>query len=100
MAQEKQLEKLILTDSKNIFTQRFQPIQRLDLIFMTDSRTLMHTKYNGNNPKVGTFLLIPLWQRIQIEFLTDSIRSFLHTKLPNTQTQLKQPKQQHQRGIH
>ena len=28
MAQEKQLEKLILTDSKNIFTQRFQPIQR------------------------------------------------------------------------
>ena len=60
MAQEKQLEKIILTDSKHIFTQRFQPIQRLHLIFKTDSRTLMHTKYNGNNPKVGTFSLIPL----------------------------------------
>ena len=29
MAQQNQLKQLILTDNKNIFTYRFQPIQRL-----------------------------------------------------------------------
>ena len=100
MAQQKQRKELILTDSKNIFTYRFQPIQCLQPNFMTDSRTFIHTKYNGNNTKVRTFSLIPQQQRIQLKFLTDSMRSFIHTKQPNTKTQPEQSKQRHQRGFH
>ena len=36
MAQQKQRKQLILTDIKNIFTYRFQPIQRLQPKFMAD----------------------------------------------------------------
>ena len=36
MAQQKQRKQLILTDNKNIFICRFQPIKRLQPIFMTD----------------------------------------------------------------
>ena len=35
-AQQKQRKQLILTDSKNIFTYSFQPIQRLQPNFVTD----------------------------------------------------------------
>ena len=101
MAQQKQRKQLILTDSKNIFTYRFQPIQCLQPNFMTDSsRTFIHTKYNRNNPKVRTSSLRPQRQRIQLKFLTDSMRSFIHTKQPNTETQPEQPKQGHQRGFY
>ena len=92
---------LILTDSKNILTYRFQPIQRLQSNFMTDSsRVFIHIKYNGNNPEERTFSLIPQRQRIQLKFLTDSMKSFIHTKQSNTQTQFEQPKQRHQHGFH
>ena len=59
MAQQKQRRQLILTDSKNIFTYLYNAIQPLQPIFMTDSRrTFIHTKYNGDKPKLGIFLLI------------------------------------------
>ena len=59
MAQQKQRKQLILTDCKNIFTNLFQPKQRLQPNFMTGGRgTFMHTKYNGDNQKVRIFLLI------------------------------------------
>ena len=48
MAQQKQLKQLILTDNKNIFTYRFQPIQRLSPHFMTDDiKNVMYTKHSG-----------------------------------------------------
>ena len=92
MAQQKQRKQLILTDSKNIPTYRFQPIQRLRHNFMTDSkRAFIHTKYNGDNPKVRIFSLIPQRQLMQPKFMADSMR--------NTQTQPEQPKQRRQRGF-
>ena len=36
MAQEKQCKQLILTDDKNIFTDSFQPMQRLQFKFKAD----------------------------------------------------------------
>ena len=36
MAQQKQRKQLILTDSKNIFAYRFQPVQLLQPDFMAD----------------------------------------------------------------
>ena len=87
MSQQKQRKQLILTTRRNIFTYRFQPIQRLQPNFMIDSRrSFMHTKYNGDNPKVRTFSLILQRQHIQPNFMTDSIRSFIHTKQSNAQT--------------
>ena len=99
MKQQKQHKQLILTDSKNIFTYRFQLIQPLQPNFMTDSgRTFIQTKDNGSNPEVR-LKLIPKRQRIQLKFLTDSMKCFIHTKQPNTQTQPEQPKQRNQRGF-
>ena len=60
----------------------------------------MHLKYNGGNPKVRIFSFIPQRQRIQRNFTTDNIRSFIHTKQRNTQTQREQPKQRHHCGFH
>ena len=55
-AQQKQRKQLLLTESKNTFTYRFQPIQRSQPNFVTNSRrTFIHTNYNENNPKVRTF---------------------------------------------
>ena len=56
----KQKQKLILTNSKNILTYRFQPILRLQPNFMAEEsrRTFIHAKYSGDNPKVKIFLLI------------------------------------------
>ena len=36
MTQQKQRKQLILTDNKNIFTYRFEPMQRLQPNFITD----------------------------------------------------------------
>ena len=64
MAQQKQRKQLILADSKDIFTYRFQPIQCLQPNFMTGSSiTFIHAKYNGNNPKVRTIMLLPQRKR-------------------------------------
>ena len=73
MAHQKQRKQLILTDSKNISTYCFQPIQR-----------------------IPTILIIPQRQRIQSNFMNDRIRTFMHTKQLNTHTQLEQLKQQYQ----
>ena len=52
MAQQKQCKQLILIDSKNTFTCRFQPMQRLQHIFMTDSiRNFTYTKHNRKQHK-------------------------------------------------
>ena len=93
MAQKKQRKQLILTDNKNIFTYRFQPMQRLKSNFMTDGiRNFMYTKHNGDKAKLRIFFLIPQRQRIQPNFMNDSIRTFIHIKQLNTQTQPEQPK--------
>ena len=100
-AQKGKLKQLVLTDSKNIFTYRFQPLQRLQPNFMTDGRrTSVHTKYNIDNLKVRIFSVIPQRQRMQPKFMTNSMRSLIHIKQTNTQTQPEQPNQQHQRGFH
>ena len=50
MAKQTQLKQLILTDNSNIFTYRFQPIQRLQTKFITDGiRNSWHNKNNSNN---------------------------------------------------
>ena len=81
IAKQKQCKQLILTDSKNIFTYRFKPIQCLQLNIMTDSTTkFMNTKHNGNNTKLRIFSFILERQRIQPNFLNDNLRTFIHTK--------------------
>ena len=101
MVQQKQCKQHILTDGKNTFTYRFQPIQRLQPNFMTDSsRTSIQTKYNGKNTEVRTFSLVPQRQRMQLKCLTDCMRRFIHTTQLNTQTQREQPKQRHKCGFH
>ena len=60
----------------------------------------MYTKYNGDNAKLRIFYFILEQQRTQPNFMKDSIRTFIHIKEPNIQTQLKQPKERHQRGFH
>ena len=60
----------------------------------------MYNNHNGDNAKLRTFSFIIQRQRIQPNFMTDNIRTFIHTKQPNTQTQPEQPKQQHRRGLH
>ena len=68
---------------------------------MTDGmRNFMHSKHNGGNAKLGIFYFIPQQQRIQPNFMNDSIRTFIHTKQLNTHAQPEQPKQRHQRGFH
>ena len=86
--QQKQHKQLLLTDSKNIFTYRFQPMQRLQPNCMTDSlRNLMFTKHNGDNAKVRIFSFISERQPIQPNFMTDSMRRIIHTKQSNSQAQ-------------
>ena len=43
---------------------------------------------------------MPQQQRIQPNFMNDSIRTFIHTKQVSTHAQPEQPKQRHQRGFH
>ena len=101
MAQQKQCKQLILTNNKSIFTHRFQPMQRLQPNLMTDGIiNYMYTKHKEGNAKLRTYSFLPQQQRIQTNFINDSIRLLIHTKQPNTQTQPKQPKQRHQRGFY
>ena len=61
---------------------------------MTDGiRNFMYSKHNGDNAKVKIFSFIRQQQRIQPNFMNDSIRTFIHTKQLNTHAQPKQPKQ-------
>ena len=87
-AQQKQRKQLYLTNDKNIFIYRSQPIQRLQLNFMTDGiRNFMYAKHNGDNAKLRIFSFIPQRQGIQPNFMNDSIRTFIHIKQPKIHTQ-------------
>ena len=93
MAKQKQGMQLILTDSKDSFTNRFQTIQRFQVNFMNDGIwNSMYTKHNGEYLSYRN-------DNVQPNFMNDSIRTFIHTKQPNIQTQPEQPKQRHQRGF-
>ena len=60
IAHQKQRKKLILTDSENIFTYRFQLIQRLQPNFMTDGiRNFMYTKRKEGSAKLRIFSATP-----------------------------------------
>ena len=68
---------------------------------MTDGiRNFMYSKHNGDNAKLRIFSSIPQKQRIQPNFMNDSIRTFMHTKQVNTHAEHEQPKQRHQCGFH
>ena len=99
MAQQKQLKQLILTNTKNIFTYRFQPIQRLQAEFYDRWHKKFHVhqaqRIQRKIKKLRIFSLIPQRQRIQPNFMKESIRIFIHTKQPTKQTQPEQPPQQH-----
>ena len=60
---------------------------------MIDSINKLYIKHSGNNAKLRIFSFIPQRQRIQPNFMTDSITTFIHTK---QQTQPEQPKQRNQ----
>ena len=52
---------------------------------MTDGiRNFMYSKQNGDNAKLSIFSSIPQQQRIQPNFMNDTIRTFIHTKQVNT----------------
>ena len=85
MVQQKQRKQLILTDDKNIFTYCFQPIQRLQPNFKTDSiRNFMYTKHNGDNAKLRIFSFIPQRQRIQPSFMNLTYQTTKHTNTTQT----------------
>ena len=66
-------KQLILTDSKNILTSRFQPIQRLQPNFKTDGiRKFIYTKHNGDNAKLRIFSFIPQRQSIKPNFMNSN----------------------------
>ena len=80
MAQQKQRKQLTLTDDKNIFTNCFQPIQRLQPNFKTDGlRNFVYTKHNGDNAKLRIFSFIPQRQRIQPNFMNRTYQTIKHT---------------------
>ena len=61
---------------------------------MTDGiRDSMYSKHNGDNAKLRIFSFIPQQQRIQPNFMNDSIRTFIHTKQVSIYAQPEQPKQ-------
>ena len=79
MAQQKQCKQLILIDSKNTFTCRFQPMQHLQDIFMTDSiRNFTYTMHKGSNIKLRILLFILQQQHMQLNPMTDNRRTFIH----------------------
>ena len=53
----------------------------------------MYIKHSRDNAKLRIYSFIPQRQRIQPNFMTDSTRTFIHTK---QQTQPEQPKQRNQ----
>ena len=46
---------------------------------MIDSIRKLYIKHNGDNAKLRTFSFISQWQRMQLNFMTDSIRAFIGT---------------------
>ena len=87
MTQQKQRKQLILTDSKNISTYRFQSIQRLQPNFMTDGiRNFIYTKRNEDKSKFRIFFFIWQRQHMQPNFMVYRIRTFIHTKQLTTHT--------------
>ena len=104
MAQQKQLKQLILADNKNIFIYRIQPIQRLQPEFYDWWQKKFHVyqaqRMQRKIKKLRIFSVIPQRQRMQPNFMKESIRIFIHTKQPTKQTQPEQPKQRHRRGFH
>ena len=82
MAQQKQRKQRLLIDGKNIFTHCFQSIQHLQPNSNTYAiRNFMHTKYNGDNPKLGIFSFIPQQRRIKPNFMN---RTYQTTNQTNT----------------
>ena len=60
----------------------------------------MYTKHNGDSAKLIIFSFIPQRQRMQPNFMDDSINTLVHIRQPNIQTLLEQPKQRNQREFH
>ena len=101
MTQQKQRKHLILTDNRNIFTDRFKPVEHLQPNFMTDGiRNFMYTKHKGDYVKLRIFYFILQRQRKQTNSVNDSIRILIYTKQPNKQEKPEQPKQRHQLEFH
>ena len=68
---------------------------------MTDGiRKFMYSNHNEDNAKLTIFLYISQRQRIQPNFITDSIRTFKHTKTIKHTNTPEQPKQRRQSGFH
>ena len=79
MAQQKQCKQPILIDSKNTFTCRFQSMQRLQHIFVTDSiRNFTYTMHKESNIKLRILPFIPQQQHMQLNLMTDNRRTFIH----------------------
>ena len=86
MAQQKQRKQPIWIDGKNIFTYCFQSIQRLQPNSKTYAiRNFMHTKHNGDNPKLRIFSFLPEQQRIQSDFMNHTYQRTNQTNNPNNQ---------------
>ena len=86
MTQQKQRKQLILIDGKNIFSHSFQSIQRLQPNCKTYAiRNFMHTKHNGDNPKLRIFSFLPEQQRIQSNFMNHTYQTTNQTHNPNNQ---------------
>ena len=76
-------------------------MRRLQPNFMVhDIRNFMYTKHNGDNVKLRILSFIPQRQQVQLNFMNDSIRTSIHIKQPNIQTQPEKPKQRHHRRYH
>ena len=85
IAQQKQRKQIILTDDKNIFTNCFQPIQRLQPnLKIDDIRNFICTKRNGDNEKLRIFSFLPQRQRTQHNFMNHTYQTNKHN--PNNQT--------------
>ena len=86
MAQQKQRKQLILIDGKNIFTHSFQSIQPLQPNCKTYAiRNFMHTKHNGDNPKLRIFSFLAEQQRLQPNFMNHTYQRTNQTNNPNNQ---------------
>ena len=86
MTQQKQRKQAILIDGKNIFTDCFQPIQRLEPNFITDGiRNLMEQQkqrkqlHLTDDTNIFTYCFQSI-QRLQPDSKTYAIRNFMYTK--------------------
>ena len=79
MAQQKQYKQPILIDSKNTFTCRFQSMQRLQHIFVTDSiRNFTYTMHKESSIKLRILRFIPQQQHMRLNLMTDNRITFIH----------------------